>query len=134
MSRSTRVLLAFTAILTLGSTAGTQPAAPIRGFTAQTSAAQRKAEETFRGLPKRENLREYMRAITEEPHHAGSPGSRKVAEYLLGKFKSWGLNASIESFEALMPYPTERVVELGAPGRYQLTLKGPPADDVKDYA
>jgi len=134
MSPSTRVLLAFTGILTFGGTAGTQSVAPIRGFTAQTSAAQRKAEETFRGVPKPENLREYMRAITEEPHHAGGPGSRRVAEYLLGKFKSWGLNASIESFEALMPYPTERLVELVAPERYELKLKEPPVDEDKDSA
>jgi len=44
------------------------------------------------------------------------------------------LNASIESFEALMPYPTERVVELVAPERYQLTLKEPPVDEDKDSA
>ena len=48
---------------------------PIRGFTAQTSAAQRKAEETFRGLPKPENLREYMRAITEEVVGFEMPGA-----------------------------------------------------------
>ena len=59
----------------------------------------------FRAIPKPENLREYMRTIAAEPHHAGSPGSRKVAEYMLAQFKSWGLNASIEQFEALMPYP-----------------------------
>src|SRR4026209_2212626 len=132
MSPSTRVLFAFTAILALGGTAATQPAPPIRGFTAQSSTAQRQAEEKFRGVPKPENLREYMRAIAEEPHHAGSPGSRKVAEYILDKFKPWGLNASIESFEALMPYPTERVVELVAPERYQLKLKEPPVEQDKD--
>ena len=75
-------------------------------------------------MPKPENLREYMRVISAEPHHAGSPGSRKVADYVLAQFKSWGLNASIETFEALMPYPTERVVELVAPERHVLTLAG----------
>ena len=44
---------------------------------------------------------------------------------MLAQFKSWGLNASIETFEALMPYPTERVVELVAPERYTLKLAEP---------
>ena len=65
-----------------------------------------------------------MQAITEEPHHAGSPGSRKVAEYVLGKFKSWGLDASIEQFEALMPYPTERVARARRAGRVRRGAEG----------
>ncbi len=69
-----------------------------------------------------------MRTITAEPHHAGAPGSRKVADYVLGKFKSWGLNAQIEEFESLIPYPTERVVELVSPERYVAKLKEPPVD------
>jgi N-acetylated-alpha-linked acidic dipeptidase len=73
-----------------------------------------------------------MRAITREPHHAGSPGSRQVAEYVLAKFKSWGLTASIEELEALMPYPVERTVELVAPIRFKAVLKEPVVDVDKD--
>ena len=40
------------------------------------------------------------------------------------KFKSWGLNAQIEEFEALMPYPTERVVELVGPGAVRREAQG----------
>src|SRR4051794_35283222 len=109
-----------------------QPAPGIRGFAPANVEKQRAFERQFRAVPKPENLREYMRTISAEPHHAGSPGSRKVAEYILGQFTSWGLNASIESFEALMPYPTERAVELIAPERYQLTLKEPTVDEDKD--
>jgi N-acetylated-alpha-linked acidic dipeptidase len=76
-------------------------------------------------MPQPANLREYMQAIAAEPHNAGSAGSRKVAEYILGKFTSWGLSARIEQSEALMPYPVERVLELVAPERYTATLKEP---------
>src|SRR5258708_37372639 len=127
-----RVAVAALCLLVVPSTARTQPSAPIRGFTATTSALQRQVEEKFRAVPKPENNREYMRVITESAHHAGSPGSRKVAEYVLAQFKSWGLNASIETFEALMPYPTERVVELVAPERYVLTLKEPAVPEDPD--
>jgi N-acetylated-alpha-linked acidic dipeptidase len=109
-----------------------QPAQPIRGFSAAGADQERSAEERFRGIPKPENLREYMRAITSEPHHAGSPGSRKVAEYVLGRFKSFGLDASIEEFEGLMPYPTERVLEMTAPERYVAKLEEPAVPEDPD--
>jgi N-acetylated-alpha-linked acidic dipeptidase len=130
-----RRLSALTITLLLGSALlHSQAAAPIRGFTAHSSESQRRAETTFRAVPKPANLREYMRAIAGEPHHAGAPGSRKVAEYMLTQFKSWGLNASIESFEALMPFPTERLVEMVAPERFTLTLKEPAVPSDPDSA
>ena len=102
-----------------------QPAAVLRGFSVTGAAHQRDIEQKFRAVPKPENLREHMRTISAEPHHAGSPGSRKVAEYVLAQFKASGLDARIEEFEALMPYPTERSLELVAPERYVAELKEP---------
>ena len=66
-----------------------------------------------------------MTAMAGEPHVAGRPGSRKVAEYALEKFKSWGLDARIESFEAMMPWPTERLVEMVGPTRSAMSIKEP---------
>ncbi len=120
------------ACLVLSPPAQSQQPAPIRGFTASGASAERDVERKFQAVPKPENLREYMQAISGEPHHAGSAGSRKVAEYVLGKFKSWGLNAAIEESEALMPFPTERTVELVAPEQVTLTLKEPPVPEDKD--
>ncbi|HEX5474752.1 MAG TPA: transferrin receptor-like dimerization domain-containing protein [Vicinamibacterales bacterium] len=111
-----------------------QAPAPLRGFTSKAADAELRAEQKFRAIPKAENLREYMETISEDPHNAGSPNSRKVAEYILSKFQSWGLNASIEQFQALMPYPTERVVELVAPEKYEAKLKEPPVPEDKDSA
>jgi N-acetylated-alpha-linked acidic dipeptidase len=106
----------------------------IRGFTPANAAAERPLEHQFRAVPNPEKLREYMRAITQEPHHAGSPGSRKVAEYMLAKFKEWGLDASIEQTEALMPFPTDRHVELVAPEHFVATLKEPRVEADGDSA
>ena len=104
--------------------ARSQQAPGIRGFTTSGAIAEREREQRFQAVPLPDNLREYMQAIAAEPHHAGSPGSRKVAEYILAKFKSWGLNAAIEQSEALMPFPIERVVELVAPERYTADAQG----------
>ncbi len=119
-------ILVFT--LLLNSVGHTQSPPPIRGFVGASAGAEREVERRFQAVPSPEKLREYMRTITEEPHHAGAPGSRKVAEYVLATFKSWGLNAQIEEFEALMPYPTERVVELVSPERYVAKLREPPVE------
>ncbi len=131
MNQFARRVLLLGLFLAVSPSAQSQPSS-IRGFTSAHAEAERQAEERFRAIPKPENLREYMQLISESPHHAGSPGSKKVAEYVLSQFKSWGLNASIEQFEALMPYPTERVVELVGPEHYTAKLKEPPVDVDKD--
>ena len=109
-----------------------QPQPGIRGFASAAAVAQRELERKLHELPKPENLREYMRTISEEPHHAGSPGSRRVAEYVLGKFKSWGLEAAIEEHEALMPFPRGRVLELVGPEKYTAKLEEPRVEEDRD--
>jgi N-acetylated-alpha-linked acidic dipeptidase len=118
-------LLVALAALLITPAADSQTANGLRGFSEVNAAKQREVERQFRAIPKPENLREYMRVIAAEPHHAGSPGSRKIADYVLSQLKSFGLDARIEAFEALMPYPTERSLEMIAPERYVAELKEP---------
>jgi N-acetylated-alpha-linked acidic dipeptidase len=98
---------------------------PIRGFTAESAEAQRALEEKARAIPDPVRLRSYMEHMSAEPHIAGTPQSRKVAEYALGLLKEWGLDARIEEFEALLPFPTVRLVEMTAPVRYRAKLEEP---------
>ena len=61
--------------------------------------------------------------MTAFPHLAGTPGSRRVAEWALGQFTAWGLDASIEEYEALIPMPLEQRLETadgGTPWRARL--------------
>jgi N-acetylated-alpha-linked acidic dipeptidase len=120
-----RGLVLLLAALLVPAALRSQPQPGIRGFTEAHAAAQRDREARFRSMPKPANLREYMRATGSEPHHAGGPGSRRVAEYILAKYKAWGLHAWIDEQEALMPFPTERSVELVAPERYRARLEEP---------
>ncbi len=103
----------------------TQAPSALRGFTAKDSDAERALEAKFQAVPKPDNARDYMKKISERPHHAGSQASRAVAEYIQSQERSWGLDATIESFESLMPYPTERLVEMIEPDRYVLKLAEP---------
>ncbi len=85
---------------------------PLYGFSAQSSETERQWEEKLRAIPSPENLRAYMQRLSARPHHVGSPYDKDNAEWILGKFKEFGLDAHIEQFEVLFPTPKERRVEL----------------------
>ena len=77
-----------------------------------------------------DNLRRWMQDLTREVHHAGSPGSRKNAEYVAERFREWGYDVDIEVFHVLLPTPKERIVELVHPEHVRLRLEEPSlADD-----
>jgi N-acetylated-alpha-linked acidic dipeptidase len=82
-------------------------------------------EEKFRALPRADLLKEYMRELSAEPHHLGSPRDKQNAEWMRDKFKSWGLDATIEEYQVLFPTPRERVLELLAPTKFVAALKEP---------
>jgi len=101
------------------------PADDLRGFTAESAKAQREWEAKFRAIPSPDSLREYMRRLSARPHHVGSPYDKDNAEWILAKFKSFGLDAHIETFDVLFPTPTERLVELVAPTTFRAKLQEP---------
>ena len=130
-----RRALLFLSVVVFSLSANTQPAAqskPIRGFPDDAVAAQRAREEQFKKIPESARLKEYMEAIAHTPHVAGQPSSKRVADYALAKFKSFGLDAKFEEFEAMMPWPIETTVDLIAPEKYSLRVKEPVLADDPD--
>ncbi|HZV59285.1 MAG TPA: M28 family peptidase, partial [Candidatus Eremiobacteraceae bacterium] len=100
---------------------------PLSGFSAASSQNERQWEEKFRAIPRSENLRAYMERLTAHPHHVGSPYDKDNAEWLLAKFKEFGLDAHIENFDVLFPTPKERLVELVSGGpKFVAKLAEPP--------
>ncbi|HEX4601429.1 MAG TPA: transferrin receptor-like dimerization domain-containing protein [Gemmatimonadales bacterium] len=102
------------------------PTDDLRGFTTESAKVEREWEAKFRAIPAPDSLREYMRHLSARPHHVGSPYDKANAEWILAKFKSFGLDAQIESFDVLFPTPKERVVELVAPTKFVARLQEPP--------
>src|SRR5438132_1197528 len=102
------------------------PTGDLRGFTAESAKVQRDWEAKFRAIPSPDSLREYMRHLSARPHHVGSPYDKDNADWILAKFKSFGLDARIETFDVLFPTPKERVVELVAPTKFVAKLQEPP--------
>lgn len=99
--------------------------ANIRGFLLKDTAAETKLEQQAQAIPDSKRLRAYLETMAAEPHQAGSPRSKAVAQYLAGLLREWGLDAYVEQFEALLPYPTVRQVAVLGPKRYTAELKEP---------
>jgi N-acetylated-alpha-linked acidic dipeptidase len=101
--------------------------APLAGFSAESSRAERQWEEKFRAIPKPENLRAYMQRLSARPHNVGTAYDKDNAEWIAARFKEFGLDTHIESFDVLYPTPKERAVELvdGGP-RFVAKLQEPP--------
>ena len=104
--------------------------APLYGYSAESSRAERQWEEKMRAIPDPQNLRAYMQRLSARPHNVGSPYDKDNAEWLLSKFKEFGLDAQIETFNVLYPTPKERLVELvdGGP-HFTAKLQEPPVPE-----
>ena len=104
--------------------------APLYGYSTESSRTERQWEEKMRAIPDPKNLRAYMERLSARPHNVGSPYDKDNAEWLLSKFKEFGLDAHIETFSVLFPTPKERLVELvdGGP-HFTAKLQEPPVKE-----
>src|SRR5215471_10523574 len=117
----------FTAVM--ASSAAQQVSSPnpsvYLGYRSQTWPGERDWENKFRDGIVAGNIGENMRRLSARPHHVGSPYDKDNAEWILSRFKEWGFDAHIETFNVLFPTPKERVVELLAPTRFAAKLQEP---------
>ena len=111
-------------VLALPSAAAAQERS-ILGFANDRVAAHRALEGRFDDALRRENLREWMRHLSSHPHHVGSPFGKEVAEFLAEKFRAWGYDTEIETFQVLFPTPRVRRLEMTAPTRFTASLAEP---------
>ncbi|HKD79952.1 MAG TPA: transferrin receptor-like dimerization domain-containing protein [Candidatus Angelobacter sp.] len=118
------ILLCLIAMLPLSAASPDDEA--LYGFTSSTSHTERDWENTFRKIPDPGNMRDYMQRLSAHPHHVGTAYDKQNAEWILSQFKSWGLDAEIETFDVLFPTPKERVLELTEPTHYTAKLVEPP--------
>src|SRR5260370_34051350 len=99
-------------LLLLALTSGPLSAQPaLRGFPSPEAGEEWKLEERALAMPQSDRIRTYLKRMSASPHHAGSPGSKAVAEYALGLFKECGLEARLDNFDALLPNTATRMFE-----------------------
>ena len=116
MTGSTRFTLFFACLMVIGTLAlhssVTADESPLYGYSAESSRAERQWEEKLRAIPSPDNMREYMRRLSARPHHVGSPYDKDNADWLALKFREFGFETQIESYDVLFPTPKERQLEL----------------------
>src|SRR5919197_3424059 len=93
-----------------------EPAAettPMYGFSRQSSATQRSIERRFVTMPSPARAREAHAFLTAEPHVAGTPRDRALAEWVRDRWKEYGLErVEISEHEVLLPYADDVGVEM----------------------
>src|SRR5580658_9391680 len=97
----------------------------IRGFDPETQAQEIDWEAEARAIPDAARIGEFIKRYSNQPHLAGTPQSKQTAEGILAQLREFGLDAHIEQFEALLPTPKIRVLEITAPVKLRLKLEEP---------
>ena len=121
-----RFFLAPLAILALTVLASAQSPDRLAGFTPQDSTSERSWEKKLQDGIITDNLRQNMQRLSARPHNVGSPYDQDNSQWLLSKFKEYGFDAHIETFQVLFPTPKERIVELVEPTKFRAKLQEPP--------
>ncbi len=95
---------------------------PPLGFFARSAAAQSAAEKVFLGTPTATQMRRWLMQLTEEPHVAGTPQEKKVAEYVRDRFESFGLETEMVRYEVFLNHPESVSLSLITPREEPLAL------------
>lgn len=82
-------------------------------------------DEKYRAIPDAAAIGQYMERLSARPHHVGAPYTKDNAEWMLAKFREWGWDARIESYDVLFPTPKERLLEMIAPIPFKAVLEEP---------
>ncbi len=103
----------------------------LRGFPPEAAATEKKWEDKMRTIPEAARVGRLIERISKEPHLAGTPQSKAVAEYIASQLREWGLETHIEEFEALLPTPKGRTLEMVSPKSFRAKLVEPSVKEDK---
>ena len=121
------------------SVAGQSSGQPLVGYTAAEAATESALEARVIARPEPAAADTMSRALSREPHMAGTPAQARTRDYVLGLMRKWGLATEVRSYDVYMPQPTSiRVWRLGttaATDSEELPLvEGPVAGDTTSAA
>src|SRR4051812_25929401 len=112
------------------------------GFAKSAREAQARAEAKALSIPTPDRARAWLRALTEEPHAAGSAADYKTAIFVRDRLREWGWEVEVAEYEVLLnePNPSTRggktspFLELVRPEPKALSLVETPHPADKDSA
>ena len=99
------------------------PTSNIYGFSARSAIEERATEARFLPLPSPDKARDAHALLTSDPHVAGTPRDRFLAEWVRDRWREYGLEqVEIVEHDVLLPYATDVAVEMPA-RNWRATLK-----------
>jgi N-acetylated-alpha-linked acidic dipeptidase len=102
------------------------------GFAPGSVEAHTRAEKVFLETVTPAAARRWLAALTEEPHVAGTPAEKKLADYVLARFKEFGLAAELVRYDVFLNHPKHVSLKLVSPVEEDLKLREDPYDVDKD--
>ncbi|HEY6291325.1 MAG TPA: M28 family metallopeptidase [Terriglobia bacterium] len=96
------------------------------GFGPATFESERRWEQRYQKVVRSRNCGRFLRRLTAEPHVAGTPGDRRVTEFIADEFHRDGIETEIVEYKVLLSYPHKVSLELTAPDRVTLAHPEPP--------
>jgi N-acetylated-alpha-linked acidic dipeptidase len=100
------------------------------GYGATGAAAQRKVEADAMAIPSPTSAAELARALSREPHMAGTPAQARTRDYVIDHMRAWGLQTEVRAYDVWMPHPTSVKVWRVSPNPRELSLaEGPVPGD-----
>jgi len=85
--RALCVLCGGAVVVSSGGLLAQRPVSAIYGFTARSSAAERALERRFLAIPSPDQARQAHQFLTAEPHVAGSPRDRVLADWVRDRWR-----------------------------------------------
>lgn len=95
----------------------------IVGFDEASSARQRETEALLDAAIDPQEMDGWLRQMSSQPHHVGSPKSRENAEFIADLLGSWGYEVEIAEYRVLLPTPRVREIELLSPTRFTASMR-----------
>jgi N-acetylated-alpha-linked acidic dipeptidase len=78
------------------------------GFSPGSRTKEAQAEAHALAIPTPESARAWLRALTEEPHVAGTPTDYRTALFVRDRLRDWGWQAELAEYEVLLNYPVPK--------------------------
>lgn len=128
-------MLVAIAALSHGACERSEPPALPFGFSPSSGASQLALEGKFLGLPDAARIRDAHRLMTLQPHPAGSPRDRELADWIAQQFRGAGLeDVQITTHEVLVPEPLDAAVDMVLPKVWRASMRELPVDGDSDTA
>ena len=98
----------------------------ITGYSAESSTEQRRVEDAAINGPQGARAKEHSRALSKEPHVAGTPAQARTRDYVIEQMKAMGIETEARTYDVWLPHATAVHVSLTGKDALELELTEPP--------